>query len=342
MNCMRDVLLAGLLGLAGTRGGAAAEQALIDAAKQEGVVAWYTTQIVDQFARPAAEAFERKYGIKVDFTRNDPGAIVLRVTGEAKAGRVRADVFDSAPVVTALKTAGLAVKWLPDSARRLDPKFIDADGYWTATNIYVLTPAFNTDIVKKGSEPKTRDDLLDPKWKGRMAWNSQIPTAGAAGFAGLVLTDLGEEKGRAYLRRLATQNIAPLAVAARQVVDQMIAGEYAIALQIFNNHPVISAARGAPADFIPMNPAFEYASVVALAKGGPHPNAARLFVDFLVSPEGQALYRDADYMPVDASIPTRNRSLRPDGVNFRSIWFTPEKIEENAPKWTRTFDEFFR
>jgi len=334
-------LVAGCLALAASTAGAA-DQALIDAAKKEGVVTWYTTQIVNQFAKPAAEAFEKKYGVRVDFTRNDPGAVVMRVMGEAKAGRVQADVFDSAPVVTALKTAGLAVKWMPDSARRLDAKFVDADGYWTATNIYVLTPARNTDLVKNGTEPKSWEDLLDPKYKGRMAWNSQIPTAGAAGFVGLVLTEYGEEKGRAYLRRLAAQNIAPLGVAARQVVDQMMAGEYAIALQIFNNHPVISAAQGAPADFIPLNPAFEYASVVALAKDGPHPAAAKLFIDFLVSPEGQALYRDADYMPVDSAIPTRNQSLRPDGAKFRSIWFTPERIEENTPKWTGVYNELFR
>ena len=320
----------------------AADQTLIDAAKKEGVVTWYTTQIVNQFAKPAAETFEKKYGIKVDFTRNDPGAIVLRVMNEAKAGRVQGDVVDSAPVVTGLKTEGLLMQWLPESAARFDKKYVDADGYWSSTNFYVLTPAFNTDLVKKGAEPKTWDDLLDTRWKNRMAWNVQIPTAGAAGFVGLVMAERGEEKGLEYLRKLSAQNIAPLSVAARQIVDQVIAGEYAIALQIFNHHPVISAAMGAPAGWIAMNPAFEYPSPVAITKSGPHPNAAKLFVDFLVSPEGQALYRDADYMPIDASIPTRVAALRPDGVTFRSIWFTPERIEANTPKWTKIYNEVFR
>ena len=294
--------------------GSAADQALIDAARKEGVVTWYTTQIVNQFAKPAAEAFEKKYGVKVDFTRNDPGAIVMRVMGEAKAGRVQADVFDSAPVVTALKTAGLALQWLPENTARFDRKYVDADGYWSATNFYVLTPAYNTEVVKPGTQPRVWDDLLDARWKGKMAWNAQIPTAGAAGFVGLVLTELGEDKGRAYLAKLARQDIAPLGVAARQVVDMMMAGEYSIALQIFNHHPVISKAQGAPVDWIAMNPAFEYPSPVAIARGAPHQNAAKLFVDYLVSPEGQALYRDADYMPIDSTIPTRVAALRPDGV----------------------------
>ena len=319
----------------------AADQSLIDAARKEGSVNWHTTQIVNQFAKPAAELFERKYGIKVDFVRSDPGAIVLRVMGEAKSGRMQADVFDSAPAVSALKAEGLALRWVPDGASRFDKKYVDSEGYWTATNFYVLTPAFNTELVKKGTEPRTWDDLLDPRWKGKIAWPAQLTTAGAAGFVGLVLTELGEDKGMAFLHKLALQNITPMNVTARQVVDQMIAGEHQVSLQIFNHHPVISAQLGAPVDWIPMSPAFEYASPVAITKGAPHPNAAKLFVEFLVSPEGQALYRDADYMPIDQSLPTKVSALRPDGVKFRSIWFTPEAIEAQGARWMKIYKDVF-
>ena len=319
----------------------AADQTLIDAARREGVVNWYTTQIVDQFARPAAAAFERTYGIKVDFTRSDPGPIVLRIVNESHTGQMQADVFDSAPVAAALKREGLSMQWRPSGAERLGPRLFDKDAYWTATNLYVLTPAFNTDVVPRGTEPRSWNDLLDPRWKGRMAWNSQITTAGGAGFVGLVLTELGEESGRQYLQKLARQNIAPVSATARQVVDQMIAGEYAIALQIFNNHPVISAGKGAPSDWIPMSPAFEYMSVVGITRSAPHPNAARLFVDFLISPEGQAIYRDADYMPADPSVPTRAANLRPDGDRFRSVSFTPEVIDEKSQHWMTVFKELF-
>ena len=319
----------------------AADQALIDAARKEGVVNWYTTQIVDQFARPAAAAFEKRYGIRVDFTRSDPGPIVLRIVNESQAGQMQADVFDSAPVAAALKREGLSMQWRPTGAERLGARLYDKASYWTATNLYVLTPAFNTDLVPRGTEPKAWNDLLDPKWKGRMAWNSQITTAGGAGFVGLVLTDLGEDAGRSYLKKLATQNIAPVSATARQVVDQMISGEYAIALQIFNNHPVISAGKGAPSDWIAMNPAFEYMSVVGITRAAPHPNAAKLFVEFLISPEGQAIYRDADYMPADPSLPTRVSTLRPDGVRFLSVTFTPEDIDAKSPHWMTVFKELF-
>lgn len=342
MSSLSKALIASFAVLASCALSFAADQTLIDAARKEGVVNWYTTQIVNQFAKPAAELFERKYGVKVDFVRNDPGAIVLRVIGEAKSGRVHADVFDSAPAVSALKAEGLALRWIPEGAARFDKKYVDVDGYWTSTNFYVLTPAFNTDLVKKGTEPRTWDDLLDPRWKGKMAWPAQLATAGAAGFVGLVTTELGDEKGIAFLRKLALQNITPMNVTSRQVLDQMIAGEHQVSLQIFNHHPVISAQQGAPVDWIPMSPAFEYASPVAITKGAPHPNAAKLFVEFLVSPEGQALYRDADYLPIDQSLPTKVSALRPDGVKFRSIWFTPEYIEANAARWTKIYNDIFR
>ena len=85
----------------------------------------------------------------------------------------------------------------------------------------------------------------------------------------------------------------------------MIAGEYSIALQIFNNHAVISAAQGAPVTWIPMNPATGILSVFSVTEGAPHPNAARLFVDYLVSADGQKLFRDADYLPVDPAVPPK-------------------------------------
>ena len=320
----------------------ASDPEMIAAARKEGSVNWYTTQIVNQFAKPAAERFEQSYGIKVNFTRNDPSAIVLRIMGEAKSGKTQADVFDSAPAVSALKSEGLVLHWIPEAASRFNKKYVDSEGFWTATNFYVLTPAFNTELVKKGSQPKTWNDLLDPRWKGKIAWASQLPTAGAAGFVGLVVTEMGEDQGLAFLKKLSLQNITPLGVTSRQVVDQMISGEYELALQIFNHHPVISANKGAPVDWIAMNPSFEYASPVAITKNSPHPNAAKLFVEFLVSPEGQTLYRDADYMPIDEAIPTKTSALRPDGVKFRSIWFTPEHIEKNGMKWMKIFDQLFR
>jgi iron(III) transport system substrate-binding protein len=319
----------------------AADQSLIDAAKKEGHVTWYTTQIVDQLARPAAEAFEKKYGIHVDYVRADPIDIVLRVTSEAKAGHVQADVFDGTATTPGLEKAGLVLEWLPDSAARLPPRYVDRAGYWVATNLYVLTPGYNTSLISKGTEPKTYQDLLDPKWKGKMAWSRSPATSAGPGVVGLLLADMGEEKGMAYLRELAKQGITGIDATARQVLDQVIAGEYPLALGIFNHHAVISAAKGAPVDWIPMEPAMVVLSVISVTKGAPHPNAGKLLVDYLVSSEGQEFFRAADYLPVDPAVPPRVANLTPEGGKFRALYFTPEEAEDKLVGWTKTFNDLF-
>ncbi len=343
-NASHLVWLAALLcGFAAASSSRAADQALIDAAKREGEVTWYTNQILDQFARPVAEAFQKKYGIKVNPLRADNAEISLRVLKESQAGRIQADVVDGTAAATTLQKSGLIMKWTPDRAASLPKQFVDPEGYWIATNIYVLTPGFNTELVPKGTEPKTWEDLLDPKWKGKMAWSAPPASYLVPQFIGVVLSEYGEEKGLAYLKQLAKQNIAPLGVSARTVIDQVIAGEYAIGLQIFNHHTVISAQKGAPSSWIPMKPAvMSVLSVMSVVNGGPHPNAGKLLTDFLVSEEGQKLWRDAGYIPIDANVPIMDPALRPDGVNLRAVYLTPEEIDRSLAKWSKIYDEIFR
>ena len=319
----------------------AADQALIDAAKREGQVTWYTTQIINQLARPAAEAFQKKYGIAVNYVRGDSGDVSLRVLNEHQAGHTLADMIDATSAIPAIKARGYLLKWLPDDAGRLPKDASDPEAYWVATNEYVHTPAFNTNLVPRGTEPKTYQDLLDPKWKGKMAWATHIDTSGGAGFVGIVLTAMGEDKGMAYLRSLAKQDIVGLDGSARSVVDQVMAGEYPIALQIFNHQPVISAAQGAPVDWIPMTPAMGIFSVTALLQDAPHPNAAKLFEDFLISEEGQQIFRDHDYIPIDPNVPPRNPSLRPSNGPFQAIFFSPEKMSALMPQWGAVYKKIF-
>src|ERR1700677_735864 len=119
-----------------------------------------------------------------------------------------------------------------------------------------------------------------------MIWSSNISASSAPGFIGTVLTEMGEDKGLAYLQKLATQNIASTGGSARQVLDQGIAGEYAISPRIFNHHTMISAAKGAPVDWIRMEPAMVVLNIVSLIAHSPHPNAGKLLFDFLESGEG--------------------------------------------------------
>ena len=164
------------------------------------------------------------------------------------------------------------------------------DGYWIAILLYVFGPGINTTMVSIDAAPKTYQDLLDPKWQGKMAWNPNS-TAGAIGFVGATLLSMGEERGMDYLRALAKQHIVNIGASSRAILDQVIAGEYPMALMTFNNHSVISARKGAPSAWVKMQPMPVAFDAVSLLKDSPHPNAGKLLIDFLTSrgrPEGAA------------------------------------------------------
>lgn len=320
----------------------AADQALIDAAKKEGTVTWYTTLIVNQMTRPVVDAFEKKYGIKVEYIRADSQDIVLRVQNEAKAGKIQADVFDGAIGASTLKREKALVPYLPQSAAHYPAEVVDPEKYWAGVNVYVLMPARNTELVKTGSEPKTWEDFLDPKWRGKLAWSSSMSAAGAPGFIATVLREYGEEKGMAYLRHLAEQKIVSIDGAGRAVTDQVIAGEYAIGLHIFNNQPAMMARAGAPVAALPILPATATLNTVSLLAGAPRPNAGKLFLDFLLSGEGQTVVASGDYVPADPNTQPKDPSLRPDGVKLRAVYFSPEQLEAGIAKWGGIYKDLFR
>ena len=320
----------------------AAEPALIDAAKKEGEVVWYTTQIIGQLVRPVSVAFEKKYGIKVRSTRANSTELSVKIINESRAGRPQSDVFDGTSTVVPLKKEGFVLQWLPDPAKAYPAPYKDPEGYWVANNLFFLTPGFNTALVPKGTEPRSYQALLDPKWRGKIAWSTSPTSSGGPGFIGTVLTEMGTESGMLYLRELSKQRIANIGSAAREVLDQVIAGEYLLALQIFNHHTVISAKKGAPVDWIKMEPVTGTLSVISVHKNAPHPNAAKLLVDFITSSEGQNIFRDAEYLPADPAVPALTPSLKPDEGRFRTHFFTPEQTEDNIVAWKKVYDDLFR
>jgi ABC-type Fe3+ transport system substrate-binding protein len=322
-------------------GAEAADQALINAAKQEGTVTWYTTLIVNQMARPAVDAFQKKYGIKVNYIRADTNAAILRIQNEAQAGKTQADVIDTTSGTPVLKRMGLLEKWLPDSAKTLPADYVDPEGYWVAASLYTLTLGYNTSLVPKGAEPKSLKDLLDPKWKGKLAVSGNASSPGVAGLVGFVLETMGEQQGIAYLKALAAQQPSVIQASTRQVLDMVIAGEYSVGLQILNHHVAFSANRGAPVAWVKLDPAMAAFLALGVVKG-PHPNAGKLLVDFLLSDEGQAIFRDADYVPVAPNVPPADPTLRPDGTSFRALYFTPEKLDENIKRWMDIYSETLR
>ena len=144
-----------------------------------------------------------------------------------------------------------------------------------------------------------------------------------------------------YLQKLNKQKIVSLPQSARQVLDQVIAGEYPVAMQIFRNHAVISASSGAPSAWSPLDATMAYSRVYSVTREAPNPNAGKLFVDFVTSRDGQIIIRDADYMPIDPDVPPRDPAMILDDKRFRVAYFSPEQLEEEIPKWRNIYKQIF-
>lgn len=320
----------------------AADQALIDAAKEEGEVVWYSSLIVNQLVRPVAEAFEAKYGIKVQYSRTPAGEMALKLLNEIKANSVQADAFDGNSAFFQVMPLDNLVAYAPEAAAAYPAELKDADGRYHAINLAVLTAGVNTSLVPDAEWPKTYDDLLDPKWKGKMAWTTDLTPNGPPGFIGNILKVYGEEKGMEYLTRLATQNIVKVPASQRVVLDQVIAGEHQIGLMTFNHHSVISAAKGAPVTWLKMEPLVSTGNYVGLLKNSPHPNAGKLFVDFILSEEGQKVFQAANYLPAHPGVPASEPTLKPEAGKFEATVITNEEAVAQLPKWSNIYKDLFK
>jgi ABC-type Fe3+ transport system substrate-binding protein len=315
---------------------------LVEAAKKEGEVLYYTTLIVEQIVRPLARAFQSRVpGVQVKYVRADGTGLVVKMTNEARAGRVQADVWSMVDGAQAILQGGYTDAFEVPSAKDLPAGLVDRNRHWVATNLGVRSAAYNTQLVPKEHAPRGYADLLDPRWKGKMVWNPKSMT-GAWGFISTVMKGMGEEQGMAYLRALSRQQIVPLPIAIRAVLDRVIAGEYAIGLEMNNTHAAISAALGAPVAWVPLNPVSETLQIAGVAKGAPHPNAAKLFLDFMVSRAGQMVFREADYLPMHPDIPAKIPELKPQQGGYKSVVYTPDNLEVEAARWAKIYDDLFR
>jgi ABC-type Fe3+ transport system substrate-binding protein len=319
------------------------DPAMIDAAKKEGSVVWYSGMIVNQIVRPLVDAFQTKYpGITVQASRASGNDNALKIMNEARARRPMADVVDSTTALAPLLQAGLIAQFRPVEAARYPAEDKDPNGYWTSPNTYYYTAAYNTNLVSAADAPKTYDDLLDPKWKGKMAWTYDLTGGGPPGFLYNILTIKGQEKGMEYLRAFAKQEPVVIPAAQRVVLDKVISGEYPIGLMTLSYHSTISAAKGAPVKWLKMPPMIMAPNTISVLKNAPHPNAGRLLIEFILSPEGQKIMAANDYMPADPAVPAKDPELQPEHGKFAITVISPELTRTDLPKWIALYHELFR
>ncbi len=343
-RCLAAGIFCALAVLLPTRAAAAeTDPALLAAAEKEGTVVWYTGLIVNQIVRPLADAFQAQYpAIRVQYSRASNTETTLKILNEARARRMQADVFDVTSGIFPLLEAQVVAAYPPRAAAHYKAEFRDPAGRWTASNLYFLTVAYNTNLVHPDAAPKTFADLLNPAWKGQMAWTSELAVQGPPGFIHNVLSQMGPEQGMDYLRRFAAQQPVSVAASPRTVLDQVIAGEHALGIMMYNHHVAISAAQGAPVEWAKLEPLVAIFSMFGIAKDAPHPNAARLFEEFVLSEQGQRVFAANDYLPAAPAVPAKIPELEPEAGHFQVTVITPEMERDDLPKWQAIYHELFR
>jgi iron(III) transport system substrate-binding protein len=315
---------------------------LAEAARKEGEAIWYTTLIVDQIVRPLIKEFQARVpGVDIKFVRAESTALVVRLTNEARAGQPQSDLWCLLDGVESLIEQNIAAPLDLPSARSLPATLYDPGRHWVATNLASRSLAYNTTLIPKDQAPRNYQDLLDPRWKGKFAWH-QHAMAGAWGFIATVLKYMGDDAGMAYLRKLAKQEIVPLNISTRAVLDRVIAGEYPMGLEMVNAHVALSVAKGAPVAWVPLDAVSTTLQAAGLTANAMHPNAARLFLDFVVSKTGQNIFRERNYIPMHPDVPAKQPELKAEQGGYNSIVFGPDEIDKNAPRYAKVYEEIFR
>ena len=191
-------------------------------------------------------------------------------------------------------------------------------------NFFVV--AYNTTKVKRDELPRTLEGFLDPKWKGRLG----IEATDAEWMATLVKQ--WGERGDAFFRRLA--DMKPDVRKGHVLLAELIsAGEIAVGLTVYNANAESLKRKGGPIDWAPVEPVVGRPQGIGIARNAPHPHAALLFADFVLSPEGQALFESMGASPL-------RRKSRVRSTTFRSCR-RPATVLEEASRWNREWDRLF-
>ncbi len=259
-------------------------QSLEEGAKREGVVTLYFGMPVPNI-QAIADAFVKKYPfLKVEYVRAGGPNLLQRVLAEKAGGRTNADVVQMVVgLIGAYKEAGILAKYVSPESRAYPEGVKDPEGYWTGFYSTYKLFIYNTKMLPEREAPRTFEDLLHAKWKRQIG----IGRNEFEWYIGM-LDYLGEERGRSFLKRLGEQELvvrSGLTLASQL----MAAGEYPLALSSQEAALELLKSR-APVGWLPaLTPTVDVPRCIGLAAGAPHPHAAKLMVDFLLSREGQTV-----------------------------------------------------
>ena len=345
----RDVLKTGSALALGTALGArdalardmsAREKELYELAKKEGEVTWYTAHSNDTTAQALGRDFEAAFpGIKANVVRTTAQVAYQRLTQEQRAGAMQVDVFSSTDIghYVALKEKSLLEKYVPEASTKVIDvyKNYDPDGFYTVTSAGLIAIAYNTAKLKETEAPQNWPDLVDAKWKDKIA----LGHPGFSGYVGTWVVTLKKLYGWGFFEKLAKNN-PQVGRSINDTVTMLNAGERMVAGSGPNGTAMESAGKGNPLAMIyPPDGSVLIIAPSGIPKGVKHPNAAKLFMEYLLSVEASKIW-----------VTHFNESMRPEvkpvggaksANDVKTIRPTVEEITTGIPEvikqWRDTF-----
>ncbi len=232
-------------------------------------------------------AFKAKYPfleVSVPCCLNSPTDVTTRAMAEMRSGRSSIGVIETfVSGLNALRQLKFLTTYSTPNSKLQIPEATDRDGYYIASRSNMRGLAINTKAVSPTEAPKSWQDLLDPKWRGR------ITIAGGEAATGLIAY-LQDNQGKDYLEKFAAQKPRLVQVTARALAEMLLSGEVEISPTITRAHIAGAIEKGAPVAFVPISPVVSISTALALPAKSPSPHAAMLFIDFVTSQEGQQIY----------------------------------------------------
>jgi iron(III) transport system substrate-binding protein len=306
-------------------------------AKAEAKVVWYTSTPLPQ-AQKIANQFEKEHGIKVELFRSGGSAVLRRFQQEIDAGRIAADVLTTSDPAAAalLSRKGVFVAFKPKNFDKVPDAAKDKDGFFVGQRLNLMTNYVRSDKVPEADEPKTWNDLTNPKYKGKMV-------IGDPSFTSLLVSVVGmmsKERGWGYYEKLRA-NDTMVVQGNQQASDMLKRGERVVAVGALDSYAAEDRKAGHPMKTLyPSDGVFVIPSPTSVVKGSPSPNAAKLLAEYIISDEVQKIF------PADGGFAARSDIPAPDGSPpLSSLKILPvdyDYIEKETQRIKKRFNEIFQ
>ena len=303
------------------------KRVLEGAQKEKRAVIYTSLNLKDSV--PIVQAFKKKYGVEIELWRSSSEKVLQRALTEHRAGRFAVDGFElNGPEMEALYREGLLEEFYSPQIVNIPPQAIPKHRHYVADRLNFFTIAYNTKLVKPDEVPNSYEDLLHPRWVGRLGIE-----ASDTDWFGAIVKHMGEDKGLAFFRKLA--QMRPQIRTGHTLMAELVSsGEIPLAATIYNHNAERLLVNGAPIQWKALNPTFGRPNAVAVAKRAERPHAALLFADFMLSLEGQRLIKERNRVPASNKVDSKLN-------DFPYQMIDPVIVIDEAAKWEKIWSQLF-